>query len=234
MVRAGGAEAFAALRHFVTEELPRCDEPIIERETRSRKLPRGLNSLHISGAWDLSPVSGGTAQGAVVLLAGISITAEFAASEGPSVEHDRLRRGFTGVRGHIEKLLVSHPGGAEAGILKAHLAMLDDVSLLRETARRIDSGHSAAQSVMEASEHFGALLRERAVDLREICTELLEEMYGPEFKPATVELRGPSILVAEALAPHQLLTLDRHWLEGIVVEVAGATSHRHDSGAVDG
>src|SRR5271168_855597 len=101
----------------------------------------------------------------------MTITGDFAASEGPSVEHARLVRGFTGVRARIARMLAGHSRPAEAGILNAHLAMLDDVSLRRETAGRIDVGQSAAQAVMEVSEHFAALLRERAIDLRELCME---------------------------------------------------------------
>jgi multiphosphoryl transfer protein len=42
---------------------------------------------------------------------------------------------------------------------------------------------------------------------------------------AAVELSEPSVLVAETLAPQQLLELDRHWLKAIVLEHSGATSH---------
>ena len=97
LVRVGGAEAFAALSHFVTEELPGCDEPLIEREIAALKLPRGLDAPYLAGL----PASGGIGLGAVVLPGGISITAKFAASEGPSIEHERLRRGFAGVRARM-------------------------------------------------------------------------------------------------------------------------------------
>ena len=107
------------------------------------------------------------------------------------------------------------------------------MTLHREIAERIDLGRSAAEAIVEAAERFSGMLqradnayiRERAVDVQELCSELLEEIYGADFQPAAIELREPSILAAETLAPHQLLALDRRWLEGIVLESAGATSH---------
>src|SRR5262249_39361341 len=40
-----------------------------------------------------------------------------------------------------------------------------------------------------------------------------------------VELSEPSIIVAETIAPQQLLGVDRQWLRGLVLEYAGSTSH---------
>ena len=230
-----GTAASAELRHFIAEELPACDEPLAEAVPAGAapKLPRGLQSIGARYLYGL-PVSGGIGQGAAVVLGRMALTAEFAGpAASPSAEHDNLARGFTGVRTRVDGLLARNPSGPEAAILKAHLAILGDVTLHREIGQRIDLGRSAAQAVVEAGAHFSGLLqqadnayiRERAVDVQELCTELLEEIYGPQFQPAAVELRGPSILVAETLAPHQLLAMDRQWLEGIVLETAGATSH---------
>jgi multiphosphoryl transfer protein len=230
------AEALAALRSFISDELPAYDEPLAEAvpESSAPKLPRGLESSGARYLFGL-PVSQGIGQGKAIVLGRIAPTADFAGAPaaGPGPEHDRVERGLAGVRARVDALLARNQSGPEAGILKAHLAILGDVTLRREIAQRIDQGRSAAQAVVEAGEHFSGLLqradnayiRERAVDVQELCIELLEEIYGPEFQPAAVELREPSILAAETLAPHQLLALDRRWLEGIVLESAGATSH---------
>ena len=239
LMRAEGvdqAAAIAALRRFIAEELPVCDAPLADGvpEGSAPKLPRGLESAGVRYLFGL-PVSGGIGQGMAVVLGRIAITADFAtaAAANPSAEHERLEHGLTGVRARVKGLLVRHPAGPEAAILKAHLAILNDVALRREVAQHIDSGHSAGQAVVEAGEHFSSLLqrsesgyiRERAIDVRELCAELLEEIYGLGLQTAAVELRAPSVLVAETLAPHQLLALDRQWLQGIVLESAGATSH---------
>jgi multiphosphoryl transfer protein len=239
------AEATAALRRVIAEELPGCDEPPAAALSQGSepKLPRGLESTGAHYLFGL-PVSGGIGQGQAVVLGRITVTADFAKAPAdhradPAVEHERLERGLAGVRARVEGLLSRSRAGVEAAILKAHLAILDDAALRREVARRIHLGHSAAQAVEEAGEHFSGLLhrsengcvRERAVDVQELCAELLEEMYGArslaasELPPVAAELRAPSIVAARTLAPHQLLALDRQWLQGIVLESAGATSH---------
>ena len=40
-----------------------------------------------------------------------------------------------------------------------------------------------------------------------------------------VELKGPSVVLAENLTPQQLLALDRKWIAALVLESAGLTSH---------
>jgi multiphosphoryl transfer protein len=230
------AAALAALRRFISEELPACDEPLAQAmpESSAPKLPRGLESSGARYLFGL-PVSGGIGQGKAVVLGRIALTADIACApiDGPGPEHDRIERGFAGVRARVEAMLARNGSGPEAGILKAHLAILGDVMLHREIAERIELGRSAAEAIVGAAERFSGMLqradnayiRERAVDVRELCSELLEEIYGADFQPAAIELREPSVLVSETLAPHQLLALDRRWLEGIVLESAGATSH---------
>jgi multiphosphoryl transfer protein len=239
LLRVEGADqaaALAALRRFISEELAEYDEPLAEAAPASSapKLPRGLESSGARYLYGL-PVSGGIGQGKTVVLGRIALTAEFAGAptNGPGPEHDRIERGFAGVRTRVEGLLSRNGGGPEAAILKAHLAILGDVTLHREIAQRIDLGRSAGEAVVGAAERFSGMLqradnayiRERAVDVQELCSELLEEIYGDDFRPAALELREPSVLAAETLSPHQLLALDRRWLEAIVLESAGATSH---------
>ncbi|HKT22959.1 MAG TPA: phosphoenolpyruvate--protein phosphotransferase, partial [Terriglobales bacterium] len=88
-------------------------------------------------------------------------------------------------------------------------------------------------ALIEAAQHFistlqqsaSAYIRDRAVDLQEICLRVLEELYGPRFTAPALQLSEPSVLVAETLAPQQLLSFESRWLQGIVLEYAGTTSH---------
>lgn len=227
--------ALDTLRRFVEEELPACDEPLAEavREAAAPKLPRGLSHSTARYLFGLA-VSRGAGNGKAVVLGRMALTSDFAGPAGDrAAEHELARRGFHGVRARVERLLTQNGLGAEAAILKAHLAILSDVTLQGEIDRRIELGRSAAQAILEAGEHFGGLLeraesayiRERAIDVKELCTELLDEIYGSRFQPAAIELTEPATVIAETLAPHQLLALDRRFLRGIVLESAGATSH---------
>src|SRR5215472_8446139 len=163
LLRVEGADqaaAMEALRRFISEELPAFDEPVAEAvpESAIPKLPRGLESSGARYLFGL-PVSRGIGQRKAVTLGRIALTADFAGAptDGPGPEHDRVERGFAGVRAHVE-LLARHAPDTEAAILKAHLAILGDVTLRREIARGIDSGLSAARAIVESGERFSALL----------------------------------------------------------------------------
>jgi multiphosphoryl transfer protein len=238
LLRVQGADhpsAAAALRRFIAEELPGCDEPLAEATVpvSEPKLPRGLASTgtrYLSGL----PASSGIGQGKVVALSPTALTADFAEPAGDAAaEIERVERGLAGVKARIEALLARGPAVTEAAILKAHLAILGDTALRRELAQGVELGRSAAQAVADAGEHFRGLLarsenryvQERAADVQDLCAALLEEIYGPQFQPAAAPLSKPSIVAAETLGPRQLLALDRRWLQGIVLESAGATSH---------
>jgi len=232
---ADGSAAAAALRRFIDEDLPGFDEPLAEAFPggSAPQLPRGLESAGSHCLVGL-PASGGIGRGKAVAIGRASLTVDFAGpAEDSRLENERIDRAFTGVRTRVERLLARNGGRAESAILRAHLAILGDMTLRRDLTERVARGCSAAQAVADTGEHFRALLecsgsgyiRERAIDVDELCSELLEEMYGARFQPAAADLNEPSIVVAKTLAPHQLLSLDRQWLEGIVLESAGATSH---------
>src|SRR5206468_11976944 len=88
---------------------------------------------------------------------------------------------------------------------------------INDIRARIQDGRSAGQAIVEAGESFTNMLRrsdsqyirERALDMQEICLQLLEQVYGARFRPLTVELHAPTVVVAETLAPPQLLALNR-------------------------
>lgn len=230
------ADAGAALRRFIGQDLPRCDELPAEAppNSSSRKVPRVLRASSAQCYFGL-PVSAGAGQGKIVIMAAVALSAQLIPETpgDPRAERERVQNGFAAVRARVEGLLSNNRAGVEAEILQAHLAILDDKTLRLEIERRIDSGLPATQAVAEAGERFAELLnkaenqyiRERALDVQELCIELLAEMYGPQFRRQHMRLEEPAIIVAETLAPHQFLGLDRKCLKGIVLESSGTTSH---------
>ena len=117
-------------------------------------------------------------------------------------------------------------------MLQADLAIAGDISLIEKLTEKILQGSSAAHAVVETGEFFINLLgrseneyiRQRSADIEEISLQLLEHISG--IRPAAaVRLSEPSVLVAETLAPQQLLELDRRWLKAIVLEHSVSTSH---------
>ncbi len=228
--------AHAALRRFVDEALPRCDVPLagVPDSDRSATPPRVLQAANVNCIFG-TPVSHGIGQGKVIILRRMTLPqgskTENAAN--PQHELDRIQEAVSAVRHRIgEKLKYSiTPTGT--AILQAGLAMAGDVSLVQKLNEQVLSGKSAAQAVVETGEFFIDLLghseneyiRQRSADIEEICLQLLEEVDGTRPETSAVALREPSVLIAETLAPQQLLDLNRRWLKALVLEHSGATSH---------
>jgi phosphoenolpyruvate-protein phosphotransferase len=228
-------EAQATLRRFVDETLPRCDVPLTEdvqqnAVSKPARVLQGARVPYLSGI----AVSRGIGQGIVVIAQRIVLPkkAEPSNNGNPKRELERVQEAVTAVRDRIgEKLKYSiTPMGT--AVLQADLAIAGDVLLIQKLRERIQLGKSAAHAVVDTGEFFMQMLgnspseyiRQRAADIEEICVQLLEEL-GEAPRPSPVEFRAPSVLVAEMLAPQQILELDRTWLKAIVLEHAAATSH---------
>ncbi len=238
-VRIIGADdetARAALRGYIDRELPKSDPPLRSPDDRRKaiSLPRAFAHLTISYRCGV-PVSPGIGKGKAVVIGGMRLpdALEDERPEDPKREERKIERALASVRERIKGMLSRSISPAEAGVLKAHLAILDDVSLCDKVSQSIAEGRSAGQALIEAAQHFistlkqsgSSYIRDRAVDLQEICLRVLEELYGSRFTAPALQLSEPSVLVAETLAPQQLLSFDSRWLEGIVLEYAGTTSH---------
>jgi multiphosphoryl transfer protein len=228
--------ASAALLSYITRDLPKSDEPLVESgsERNSGPLPRALLAAGARCHFGMG-VSPGIAKGASVVVGGMTLPPGLGLEKAEDLKREerRVARAIATVRERIKVMLARSVSPAEAGVLKAHLAIVEDVSLSDKIAELIAQGRSAGQALAESGQFFMSILqksessyiRDRAVDIQEICYRLLEEVYGSKFTAAAVELKEPSILVAETIAPQQLLGMDRKWLEGLVLEYAGRTSH---------
>jgi fructose-specific PTS system IIA-like component len=236
-VRVSGADEQAAcdaLRKFVESVLPGCDEALAVLPTDGGSLPRVLLDANVKWHSGLA-VSRGIGQGSVVVIGGVALPeglrCEVAVDS--AQEHVKVEVALAAVRSKLETAVARKQSATEAAVLKAHLAILGDVSLAEKLNQQISEGRSAGQAVCDAAEIFTTQLRaaeslyirERAIDMQDICLQLLEEIYGAKFQQPVVSLAGPSVVVAENLAPRQLLALDRTWLKALVLASAGAMSH---------
>jgi len=238
-IRIHGADedaALGAMRRFIERDLPGCDEPVPEILSNGvgGVLPRSLQHAPVRCHFGLG-VSRGIGQGRAVVVGGITLPQELNREkpQDPRFEEERVTRAIDAVRLRIDNMLARQVTPIEAALLKAHLAIVGDISLGDKIREAITQGRSAGQAIVEATDffidvmrHSGSLyIRERAIDMQEICLQLLQEIYGPKFEPAATEITEPSVVVAETLAPQQLLALDRRWIKALVLESAGTTSH---------
>ena len=226
--------AGAALRRFVGKDLAAFDEPLTDlvHDGPTPGLPRSISSSGVKAYFGL-PVSRGIAKGPVVLIGAAKLQPEPPGMNGWNRvrESERVKESVAAAGARIRNKLLGRAGATEAGILRAHLAILGDVSFMERLLQQVSQGHSAARAVMDAGKFFADIfersenpyIRERALDIQDICLELLEDVRGA--KPGCVELKENSVLVAENLTPQQLLALDRKLIGALVLESAGTTSH---------
>ncbi|HEY3028403.1 MAG TPA: phosphoenolpyruvate--protein phosphotransferase [Pyrinomonadaceae bacterium] len=229
-------EACAALRRFVEHDLPACDEPLTEIATDrcSGMLPRALKLAGVNCYFGLS-LSRGIGQGKV-LVAGDLVAPRESSTETAAEswrEQEQVDGAIAAVRARIEAMLLMRVSTTESAVLKAHLAMLGDITLKEKLSELIAQGLPADRAVEEAGQFFSECLRqseslyirERALDIQDLCLQLAEEINGTQFRPAALELSEPSVVVADILTPQQLLGFERRWLTALVLESAAATSH---------
>jgi multiphosphoryl transfer protein len=228
--------ALDSLRRFVEQDLPRCDVPLVKPPIAEKRMtpPRSLQVANVHCIFG-TPVSRGIARGRVVVLRRMVLPSSLRTEAGidPQQELIHINKAITAVRQRLGEKLKCSPTPAGTAVLQADLALAGDVLLVEKLKEEVLNGKSAARAVVQAGEFFIDLLqrseneyvRQRSADIEEICLQLLEEVHPEASVSPAVELSEPSVVVAEMLAPQQLLELDRQWLKGLVLEHSAATSH---------
>jgi len=230
-------DALAALATFLRNEFPRCDEALPPVPYVNGELPLPPVLQHAGAAVRRgTPMVKGIGQGRIVQTGGLRIpdsiptngTADFAA------EVRKLDTALAALVASYEERLPNAASHVEADILKAHRSVARDPafrSRLHESLRLDD--RTAAGAIADTEAFFtdmlvkseSALLRERALDLRDVCFQLLRQIYGKAAVVTEVRLTENCIVVAEMLTPGQFLALDRRFLQALVLGHAGTTSH---------
>ena len=120
----------------------------------------------------------------------------------------------------------------ERELFEVYLRMLDDDALGREVTGLIRQGQWAQSALAEvANDHVKSFeqmkdpyLRERAADIKDLCSRVL--FYLQESEAATPrEYPDNTILVGEELAPSMLMEVPREKLAGIISVKGSGNSH---------
>jgi phosphoenolpyruvate-protein phosphotransferase len=229
--------AFETIHTFVRDQFPSCDEPLpdIKVPEGQVRLPPLLRAAHVSFYSGNAVVEGIGMGQAVFMDSLLNIFRNAAGLQAgePQCEQANINNAINALDRKISRQL-THAAKVEAGILDAHLSILRDPELIAYISRQIESSRcSAGQAICAAAEHFSdilratgsLILRERILDIQDVCMALINEIYGDVFKTAKAMPAAPSICIAENLTPSQLLSLDRTFLKGLVLTNAGTTSH---------
>ncbi len=234
---ADAEEALAALSGFLRDEFPNCDHPLpgAANGNGDTPLPPALRAAGASIHHGTAMVRG-IGCGRIVQSSGLRMP-EFIPTNGApdfALELRKLDDALSSLIGQYEARLTGQRSRVELELIKAHRSVARDPEFrarLREALR--GDNRTAAGAITEAEAHFSSvlagsgslLLRERALDIQDVCFQLLRQIYGRAAAGGEVHLKENSVVVADTLTPEQFLALDRKWLKGLVLGHAGSTSH---------
>ena len=194
------------------------------------------------------PVSRGVAIGRAVLVASsrVDVAHYFIDADRIESEIDRLRVARDAVANELSTLQRDLPTEAPAelsALLDVHLMLLHDETLTGATKHWIRERHYNAEWALSAQlevlarqfdEMEDEYLRERKADLEQVVERLLRAMargpastYAPAPGVAARDFAGedPLVLVANDIAPADMLQFKRSVFTGFITDVGGKTSH---------
>jgi phosphoenolpyruvate-protein phosphotransferase (PTS system enzyme I) len=194
------------------------------------------------------PVSRGVAIGRAVLVASsrIDVAHYFIDKERVDSEIERLRNARDAVASELTALQRDLPAEAPAelsALLDVHLMLLHDDTLTGATKQWIVDRHYNAEWALSAQlevlarqfdEMEDEYLRERKADLEQVVERLLRVMargqssslaQAPGVSARDFAGEDPLVLVANDIAPADMLQFKRSVFTGFITDVGGKTSH---------
>ena len=180
-----------------------------------------IKAVIASGGIGIGQATSMTRQEIVVSELGSGMELELAAFQAAAAK----------VKSHIESM-VANAVSENRAILAAHVELIQDPELVRQTTDFISQGKSAGYAWRQTTREMIAALNalgdarmmERAGDLRDIEAQLLSVLAGKSLN-VSFDLPDHAILLADELLPSQLISLDRARIAGICMARGGATSH---------
>jgi phosphoenolpyruvate-protein phosphotransferase len=229
--------AMAALGSFIRNRLPRQETVLPTTAVRNGELHLPP-CLEKSGAVFRrgTPVVPGIAGGKIVRAGGFNVP-DGLPTDGVAdipAEQRRVTDGLDELIAWYSRSANAAGKGVESEILVAHRSLARDEEFRGRLLNAISSRRrTAAGAIADAEARFTAmfsrsdntLLRERVLDIRDVCGQLLQRIYGNASATRSLTLVEDSIVVAGSLTPCQFLFLDCRFLKGLVLAEAGTTSH---------
>ncbi|WP_337878419.1 phosphoenolpyruvate--protein phosphotransferase [Caldimonas sp.] len=193
------------------------------------------------------PVARGVAIGKAVLVASsrVDVAHYFISPDRVEAEIDRLRQARDAVAEELAGLKRDMPADAPAelaALLDVHLMLLHDEALTGATKQWIVERHYNAEWALSAqlevlARQFDEMeddyLRERKADIEQVVERLLRALgrngsvlsAPPASAPHDWGGEDPLVLIANDIAPADMLQFKRSVFQGFVTDVGGKTSH---------
>src|SRR5882672_4508721 len=185
------------------------------------------------------PVSAGVCRGKILILnrARPAITRRLLPEAALPEEVNRLERALTQTRHQlldVQRKVSAGMGAHEGSIFDAHLLVLEDRTLLDEVVRVIQEEKVNAEFAFHTvAERYAATLaaiqddylRERATDMRDVTSRVLNNLLGVQPEVDLSHLSEPCIIISHDLTPSSTAQLDKHNVLGFATDVGSRTSH---------
>src|SRR4051794_18661894 len=185
------------------------------------------------------PVSAGVCHGKAFLLRKPELSIpqhEVAESDVPNQVH-RFEQALVATRQEIldvQRQVTNALGAKDASIFEAHLLVLEDPTLIESVTNLIQQKRTTAESAFHlfAEKYTATLaaidddyLRERAADMRDVTSRVLNNLLGEETESDLRHLREPCIVIAHDLTPSSTAQMDKRSVLGFATDVGSKTSH---------
>lgn len=124
-------------------------------------------------------------------------------------------------------------GSADAGIFDAHLLVVEDRTVIDEVVRTIKRERLNVEAVFAQvtgryikvlSEIDDPYLRERAVDIHDVCRRVMRNLSGKDNREWSAA-GEPHVLISRNLTPSDTAQLNRRFVLGFATDVGSKTSH---------
>src|SRR5262249_7541540 len=136
--------------------------------------------------------------------------------------------------GEVQRKVADALGAKEAGIFDAHLLVLEDPALIDEVTRviqeqKVNVEHAFQQVAEKYDATLAAIddeyLRERATDMRDVVSRVLDNLLGRADEGDVARLKEPCIVISYDLAPSTTALLDKKLVLGFGTDIGSKTSH---------
>jgi len=185
------------------------------------------------------PVSTGVCRGKILVVDRTrpAISGRKVTESEISEEINRLEKALVQTRQQIlevQRKVSEGMGAQEGSIFDAHLLVLEDRTLLDEVVRIIKEERVNAEYAFHSvAERYATTLaaieddylRERATDMRDVTSRVLNTLLGREDDLDLRHLKEPCIIIAHDLTPSNTAQLDKRNVLGFGTDVGSKTSH---------
>ncbi|MCF7364111.1 phosphoenolpyruvate--protein phosphotransferase [Vibrio sp. A1-b2] len=229
--------AINQLKQFIVNEFPHCDAPLQNNESADdaelTPLPRNFSNIEVAHERGRA-VSEGIGRGTLTIMGAVNFDSldNLPPALAFSEEQLQMQNGLESVIKSIS-IQLKAAEHTEGEVLKAHLSIAKDEEFQQTITGNLSEGHSCADAIIATAKHFGEMMknssssymRERELDIRDVCYQLLQSIYGDERFASQTQLNEPTVCLAEDLTPSQFLELDKSLLKGLILSHGGSTSH---------